>query len=268
MSEEVEVVAEGPSPAPPPRRGPAAVLTGTARRALGTLDGLTVRIAGGDRRRGRLVLIVLGLFVVALIVVAAIMGGGGFGGAGSDGPQYVSGWGTDGLEERQLADTVEGASNLEGQTTTYVARLAPGQREVMFVTSVYCRVTWTDEATPPVQTPAPGYTNTPDSFQLFIVPQGFPQAIQSELLYNAQGQTQTIELEHTFESLVPVANPDGAEYLPKGSNATWRVDFRVYTGDCGEWESSRGILPPIGDGGNYFDFEWSVSYLIDTDGRP
>jgi hypothetical protein len=268
VSGDVEVVEEAPSPAAPPSRGPAAALTGAARKGLGTFRGLTDRMAGGDRRRGRLVALAIVLLIVAIIIVAALMGGGGFGGGGGDGPQFVGGWGMDGLEERQLADTVEGAANLEGQTSTYVARLQPGQREVMFVTSVYCRVTWTDETTPPVQTPAPGYTNTPDSFQLFIVPQGFGQAIQSELVYNTQGRPGTIELEHTFEKPIPVANPDGADYLPKGSNATWRVDFKVYTGDCGEWESSRGILPPIGDGGNYFDFEWSVSYMIDTDGRP
>lgn len=270
MSEDVVVVAEEPSPVPPSRRGPAALLTGTVRRALGTLDGLTVRIARGNRRRGRLAMVALGLLVVAIIVVAAMMGGGGFGGRGGDGPQYVGDWGTNGLEETQLADVVEGASNLEGQTTTYLARLEPGQREVMFVTSVYCKVTWMDESTPPVQFPPPGYTNSPDSFQLFIVPQGFPQPIESELVYNTAGQSGEIVLNYTFERPVPVANPEGADYLPKGSSATWRVDFRVYTDDCGDWENSGVVLPrpPIGDGGNYFDFEWSVSYLIDTDGRP
>lgn len=267
LAGDVDVVEEGISqgaPYPPPEGHTG--IRGGLRRATGTVEGALRRVPFVGASRARML---LALLVAVIVIAAALMlrGGGGFGGGGS-GPQYVDRWGTDGLAELTADGADEGAANIEGQTATYLERLNPGQREVFLVTKVTCTVEWTDEGAPPTQVPVPGYTNDPDAFQLIIIPQGYAQPVESELVYNPEGGTGTITLNITFDPPVPIANPDGAEYLPRGANASWRVDLQVYTGDCGDWQPPFARFPQIGDGGNYYDFRWTVTYLVDSDGKP
>jgi len=268
LADEVEVVEEGggaqgtPSPPPEGRSG----IRGGLGRVTGAAEGALRRVpfVGASRTR-----MILTLLVVVIVIAAALMlrGGGGFGGGG-DGIEVVNNWNLDGLAEQTAEGADEGAANIEGQTATYLQRLTPAPGEVYFVKSVSCTVDWTDEGAPPTQVPVPGYTNAPDAFQLFILPQGYAQQVGSELTYNAEGAAGTIPLEVTFDPPVPLANPDGADYWPKGANMTWRVDLEVYTGDCGDWQPPVPRFPQIGDGGNYYNFRWTVTYLVDSDGRP
>jgi hypothetical protein len=258
MDAEVELVEEpaaalAPAPARP-RRGPKAPL----QRAVSRFMGMTTV-------RKALVLIVA-VVIIAAIIAVTLSKGGGFGGGG--GPNIVSNWNLGGLSEQLREGSDEDGANIEGQTTPYVERFEPGQHEVYFITKVTANVTWDDETTQPTKVQVPGYVNQPDSFQLFIVVQGFAETISSELTYNAQGQQGAIALEFTFPKPIPVANPDDAEYLPSGYNATTRIDFKVYTGECGDWSPPLDRLPTIGDGGSYYVFTWSVTYLVDGDGKP
>ncbi len=266
MAGDVGVVPEGDVATAPTEGAPKSGLRGGLLRATGAAGGVLSRlpIVGASRTR-----MLLTLLVVIIVIAAVVMlrGGGTFGGSGR-GPEIVDRWGLDGLNELSADGAHAGAANIEGQTATYLERLTPAQGEVFFVKSVTCTVDWTDEGSPPTQVPVPGYTNAPDAFQLFIVPQGYAQPVESELTYNAEGAPETITLNVTFDPPVPIANPDGADYLPKGSNATWRVDLRVYTGDCGDWQPPIPRLPQIGDGGNYYDVRWTVTYLVDSDGKP
>ena len=250
----------------PPPTPPSAGVRGGLRRAAESTEGALRRVpfVGASRTR-----MILTLLVVVIVIAAALMlrGGGGFGGGG-DGIEVVNNWNLDGLAEQTAEGADEGAANIEGQTATYLQRLTPAPGEVYFVKSVSCTVDWTDEGAPPTQVPVPGYTNAPDAFQLFILPQGYAQQVGSELTYNAEGAAGTIPLEVTFDPPVPLANPDGADYWPKGANMTWRVDLEVYTGDCGDWQPPVPRFPQIGDGGNYYNFRWTVTYLVDSDGRP
>jgi len=258
MAAEVELVEE-PAAAPAP---------GPARARQGPMDPLRRAVS---RFRGMSILRKVLAIVVVAVVLAAVVAmtlskGGGFG--GGDGPKIVSNWNLGGLSEQLREGSDEDGANIEGQTTPYVERFEPGQHEVYFITKVSATVTWDDETTEPIKVQVPGYVNQPDSFQLFIEVQGYAETISSNLSYNEQGQQGTIDLEFTFPKPIPVANPDDAEYLPAGYNATCRADFKVYTGECGDWSPPLERLWPLGDGGNYYVFTWSVTYLVDSDGKP
>ena len=258
MAAEVELVEEpAAAPAPAParaRRGPMAPLRGATSRFMGMSP------------LHKVLVITVAAVILFAVIAMTLSKGGGFG--GGDGPKIVSNWNLGGLTEQLREGSDEDGANIEGQTTPYVERFEPGQHEVFFITKVSATVTWDDETTQPTKVQVPGYVNQPDSFQLFIDVQGYPETISSNLTYNVQGQQGAIALEFTFPKPIPVANPDDADHLPAGYNATCRADFKVYTGECGDWTSSRDRLPTIGDGGNYYVFTWSVSYLVDSDGKP
>jgi len=258
MAAEVELVEEpAAAPAPAPARA--------RRDPMAPLRGTVSRLSGMSTSRKVLVIVVAAV-VLAAVIFITLSKGGGFG--GGDGPKIVPNWNLGGLSEQLREGSDEDGLNIEGQTTSYVERFEPGQHEVFFITKVSAKVTWDDETTEPIKVQVPGYVNTPDSFQLFIEAQGYPGTIASDLTYNEQGQQGVIELEFTFPEPIPVANPDDADYLPAGYNATARIDFRVYTGDCGDWTPPRDRLPPLGDGGSYYVSTWSVTYLVDSDGKP
>ena len=258
MAAEVELVEEPAAvPAPAPARA--------QRGPLASLQGPISRFRGLSVLRKVLVLLVV-IVVVAAVVAVTLSKGGGFG--GGDGPKIVTNWKIEGLIEQLREGSDEDGANIEGQTTPYVERLEPGQHVVFFVTKVSAKVTWDDETTQPLKVQVPGYVNQPDSFQLFIEVQGYSGAIASNLTYNAQGQQGVIDLQFTFPKPIPVANPDDAEYLPAGYNTTCRVDFKVYTGDCGDWTHPIEKFPNLGDGGNYYSFTWTVAYRVDDDGKP
>lgn len=260
----VEVEAVGDSPAP--SRGSSTV--GTAKRLAAMPLGMTRRVMAIFRRRSRRDQLVIGLGILIIIAVLLIaLGGGGGGGDGDGGPEYVDNWSLDGLSNVTMEETLE-HMNLEGQTSKYFADMEPNASEVMFVERIWCHVEWNDESSPPSQVPSVGYdTNEPDGFMLTIRLQN-GEVLSSPLVFNSQGQTGTVDLEMPLNETIAVANPQGAKYLPRDSYESFRVEFWVYTDECGDWPSPRGIRPPIGDGGNAFTFDWHVQYLLDGDGRP
>jgi len=258
MAAEVELVEEpATAPAPAPDRA--------LRGPMGLLRGSVSRFMGMSTVRKAIVLIVA-VSVIAAVIAVTLSKGGGFG--GDDGPKIISNWNIEGLFEQLREGSVEDGANIEGQTTPYLERFEPGQHEVFFITKVSAKVTWDDETTQPTKFQVPGYVNTPDSFQLFIQAQGYPGTIASDLTYNVQGQQGVIDLRFTFPEPIPVANPDDADFLPAGYNATARVDFSVYTGDCGDWTPPLEKMPTLGDGGSYYVVTWSVAYRVDSDGKP
>ena len=215
------------------------------------------------------VIVLLGFLIVMIAITIILIQWGGGGPDVDDGPEIVSNWGTAGLSNVPIGTQEPTLVNLEGQNTPFPVVLDPNPGEVFFVTRITAHVEWTDESTPPAQVPAYGYnTNEPDGFQLTIVLQDGMGELSSPLVYNAQGSSGVIDLTWDLDETVAVADPTDAEYLPEGWIETFRIDFFVYTDECGDWPPPDPWRPNIPDGGNAFDFTWSVEYLYDNDGRP
>jgi hypothetical protein len=216
------------------------------------------------------------IFVLVVILVAAMLTiwstGGGLG-PNFVGPEIrpISDWNIDALDQVDLTEPVEN-SNLEGQQTPYLVPLSPEPGEIYFVTHLNAHVTWTDESTPPSNTPAIGYTNQPDGFQLFIILQDSEDRWESAIEFNSVGSSHEIVLPIVIADYmngpIPVAKREGADYLPRGYVENIRFEFIVRTDECGEW-TTNDPRPPIGDAGNHFTFEWTVTYRVaDSTNEP
>jgi hypothetical protein len=246
------------------------------RRVLDVPTGLLRRVKhryrGLTQKDKFIVLIGLLIIVLAIAVMAIYYTGEGIVHDLDEGPRFVDDWKTKNLQPTPIVGQEEN-TNLEGQNTPYLVNLEPGIKEVFFITNLTAHVRWVDESSPPAQVPAIGYnTNEPDGFQLIIRLQDEMGEWQSDLVFNAEGQEGTIDLDvdlvNELGAPIAVANPAGAEYLPKGYLPTLRVDFIVFTEECGDWPPPDPLRPTIGDGGNHYQFEWSVTYLFDGDGKP
>ena len=215
--------------------------------------------------RDKMAVLIGVLVVVMVIVMMSIWStGGGIGGpvVGTE-IRPVSDWNMDALTDVHLTGEEEN-TNLAGQETPYLVPLAPAPGEIYFLTELYCQVNWADETTPPTSAPAIGYTNQPDGFQLIIRIHDSVGEWQSDLVFNAIGAGQDISLPiNVGEYLggpIAVANRQGANYLPQGYVESIRVDFIVFTEECGPWTPSDPLRPTIGDGGNHFTFDWTAVY--------
>jgi hypothetical protein len=241
---------------------------GTAMRALDRPATAVLRVKTRYRRLNSKdkMAVLIGVLVIVLVIVIMSMWstGGGIGGP-SLGPEIrpPSDWNLDALEEVSVSGNEEN-TNLAGQLTPYLVPLAPEPGEIFFLTSLQCQVSWADETTPPTQVPAIGYTNQPDGFQLIIRIHDSVGEWSSDLVFNSIGSSQEIPLPvNPAEYLgapIAVANREGADYLPQGYVESIRVDFIVFTEDCGPWTPSDPLRPTIGDGGNHFTFDWSLQY--------
>ncbi len=223
----------------------------------------------GLDRRDRLVVLIGVLVVLLAIVMISIYWSGGGGSGGPDGGPLmvpISDWDRSGLDTQTLADNEEN-TNLEGQNTPYLVTFTANTSEVIFITHLTGHVDWTDETTPPTQLPAVGYVNEPDGFQLKIVIQDGFGEWESDLVFNVIGQAGSndisVDLEAELGAPIAVSTPEGASYLPEGYVQMLRIDFIVFTEDCGEW-TTTDPRPSIGDGGNHFTFDWSVDYQVDS----
>ena len=223
--------------------------------------------------RDKMAVLIGVLVVIMTIAIYSIWyTGGGIGGP-SLGPEILppSDWNMNSLTEVQLTQPEEN-TNLEGQETPYLIPLTPNKGEIYFLTGLSCQVDWADETTPPTSLPAYLYTNQPDGFQLKIRIHDDAGEWESEIVFNSIGSSKSIPFEVLGTDLgvpIAIANPEGARYLPQGYVENLRVDFIVRTDECGDWTSSDPFRPTLGDGGNHFTFEWTVTYrLADSTQSP
>jgi hypothetical protein len=214
--------------------------------------------------------ILLGFLVIimAVVVLAIWSTGDGFGGVNGGQVTMVSidEWDRSGLSQDAHTGNEEN-TNMESQTTIYPLPIQPSPGEVVFITRLSGHVEWVDESSLPAQVGGNlPYQNEPDSFQLIIRIEDSLGEWQSELVYNTMGSPGSIDLEVDLVSELggplAVANPQGANYLPEGYVQALRVDFIVYTGECGDWVLEP--LPVVGDGGNHFTYDWVLEYQVDS----
>ncbi len=253
----------GPEGAPGTGEGAGGVVGLTKRTVSWPMDRFqqAVRRVKGMNRRDQLV-IVLGLLAIVALLIAWAAGGGGRG--DGDGATIVTNWNWMAGEQGTAGNTSSN-TNLEAHASPYLERFEPEPGQVFFISELHAHVEWTDESSPPTQVPAAGYVNDPDAFQLRIDLVSAGEIIESELVYNQRGQSGSIDLDINFTEPILVANTEGAKYLPEGYNETYRIDFIVYTEDCGDWHNPTfPRLPTVGDGGNGFTFTWSVVYYVDS----
>ncbi len=239
-----------------------------AMKALDMPKGAVLKVRTKYRHlnnRDKMAVLMGVLAVVMVIVMMSIWStGGGIGGPviGTE-IRPISDWNMDALADVQLTGEEEN-TNLAGQETPYLVPLMPAPGEIYFLTELNCQVNWADETTPPTSAPAIGYTNQPDGFQLIIRIHDGVGDWQSDLVFNPIGAGQEISLEiNVGEYLggpVAVANKQGANYLPHGYVDAIRVDFIVFTEECGPWTPTDPLRPTIGDGGNHYTFDWTVVY--------
>lgn len=240
-----------------------------AKKALDMPKGAVLKVRAKykhlNNRDKMAVLIGVLVIIMTMAIYSIWYTGGGMGGP-SLGPEILppSDWNMNSLTEVQLTQPEEN-TNMAGQATQYLVPLTPNKGEIYFVTGVSCQVNWADETTPPTQAPAVGYTNQPDGFQLKIRILDDRGEWESELVFNSIGSSQSIPFEVPETELgapIAVANPEGARYLPQGYVESLRVDFIVWTDECGPWTSSDPFRPTLGDGGNHFTFDWFVTYRM------
>jgi len=223
---------------------------------------------GLDNRDRLVVLIGVLAVMMAIAFLTIYWSGGGGSGGNDDGPVTVpiSEWGRSNLDT-QTNEGNEENTNLEGQNTPYLVPFTANPSEVIFITHLTGHVDWTDESTPPTQFPGVNYVNEPDGFQLKIVIQDGFGEWESDLVFNVMGQSGSndinIDLEAELGAPIAVATPEGANYLPAGYVQMLRIDFIVFTEDCGDW-TTDDPRPTIGDGGNHFTFDWAVDYQVDS----
>lgn len=253
----------------PDAEGPTKGNKGTAQKALDMPRGAVLKVRTKYKhmnKRDKMAVLIGVLVIIMTIAMYSIWYTGDGLGDPLLGPEILppSDWNMESLTEVPLSQ-VEENTNLEGQETPYLVPLMPGEGEIYFLTSIHCQVEWADETTPPTQLPAVGYTNEPDGFQLRVIIHDDLGEWESPLEFNSPGASHTIELpidETQLGAPIAIANREGAKYLPQGYVENLRVDFIVWTDDCGEWTSSDPIRPTIGDGGNHYTFEWSVTYRL------
>ena len=223
----------------------------------------------GLDKRDRMVVLMGGLVVLlAIVMISIYWSGGGGAGGNEDDPIMVpiSDWDRSGLDTQPLSGNEEN-TNLVGQNTPYLVSFTANASEVIFITHLTGHVDWTDESSPPTSAPAIGYVNEPDSFQLkIVIHDGFGEW-ESDLVFNVIGQSGsndiTVDLEAELGAPIAVSTPEGANYLPEGYVQMLRIDFIVFTEDCGPW-TTVDPRPNIPDGGNHFTFDWSVDYQVDS----
>jgi hypothetical protein len=251
-----------------PAEGDAAV--SSTKKAMGTPGAYLGKgkdwYRGLDKRDRMVVLIGVLVIWMAIAMISIFWTGDGGGGGPDGGPVIasISDWDRSGLDIQTIADYEEN-TNLEGQNTPYLVTFTANASEVIFVTHLTGHVDWTDESTPPTQLPAINYVNEPDGFQLRIVIHDGFGTWESDLVFNVIGQAGsndiTVDLEAELGAPIAISTPEGANYLPEGYVQMLRIDFIVFTEDCGEW-TTTDPRPSIGDGGNHYTFDWSVDYQV------
>lgn len=270
-TEEPDIVVEAPDSGMGDTGEYAADARRPSRPALSAPARVIGRYRELDRRDRLVVLSGLLLVILVLAILAIYYSGGGGGPPDGNGPVIVDDWSLEGLELFTASGDEEN-TNLEFQQTPYAVTLDPEPRQVLFVTAISIQVEWTDETTPPVQVPAPGYENQPDGFQLIIRVHEDLGEWESEIVFNAAGQPGSIDLQvDLVEELgapIAVATREGATHLPRGYTEVVRIDLVVRTDECGDWEPPLQAFPSFPDGGNHYTAHWSVDYLVDADGRP